>query len=219
MKDPMDREKLRAVQYQHVDGSFELTFGGTFLLVAISFFLVSRVASSTSSSLGFIPLLVFLGGAFLIDTLVRRFRTQVTYPRTGYISYLPPRPLEHPTRLVIWIGIPLLTVLFIGVLFLKRSAFPAQSQEYISYLLPGFSGLLFSGLFAIVGWKIALPRFYLLAVSALLIDVMLFINGVGGYPAMAWLFGGMGVLLSLSGSVTLWSYLRQTSQPVETPDE
>jgi len=219
MFDDLKKSELHAIQYQHVDGTFELTFGGTFLLMAVSFYLVSRLAHPDSSLLSFAPLPVFAGGAFLIDALVQQFRRRVTYLRSGFITYRKPQPLKRTTRLVIWIGVPLLTALFLGLLFLNRSKFPAGSQDSALPALPVFSGLLFSGLWAIIGWKIALPRFFLIAAASLLISAGLIVIGVGVYLGMAWLFGGQGVLLCASGGVTLWKYLRNTRPQEDTSSE
>ncbi len=219
MPDDLKKSQLRAVQYQHVDGTFELTFGGTFLLMAASLYLVSRLEHPDSSLISFASLLVFLIGVFLIDNLVQRFRRRVTYPRTGYITYRKPQSLKRSTRLVIWIGMPLLTAALGDLLFLYRSKFPMQSQDSALPVMPVFSGLLFTGLWVIVGWKIALPRFYLIAAASLLISAGLFVSGVGTYLGMALLFGAMGALLCASGSLTLWKYLRNTRPPEDTSSE
>jgi len=217
MTDDLKKSQLHAVQYQHVDGTFELTFGGTFLLMAVSLYLVSRLAHPDSSLLSFVPLLVFVGGGYLIDNLVQRFRRRVTYPRTGFIAYRKPEPLKRSTRLVIWIGMPLFTVLFLAVLILNRSKFPVGNQDSALPVIPVFSGLLFSGLWVIAGWKIGLPRFYLIAAATLLISAGLFVSGVGVYLGMALLIGAMGALLCVSGGLTLWKYLHQNPvQPEET---
>lgn len=217
MTDDLKESQLRAAQYQHVDGTFELTFGGTFLLMAACFYVISRVNPPDSSLLTFAPLVVFGGGGFLFDYLIQRLRTRVSYPRTGYIAYnRQPRPIKRATRLAIWIGVPLLTVALLALLFLNRSAFPAQSQDSALSVMPVFSGLLFSGLWVIMGWKIALPRFYLIAAVSLLISAGLFVSGVGGYSGMALVFGAIGALLCASGSVTLWKYLRSTRSPQDS---
>lgn len=219
MTDDLKKSQLHAVQYQHVDGTFELTFGGTFLLMAVSLYLVSRLAHPDSSLLSFVPLLVFVGGIYLIDNLVQRFRRRVTYPRTGYITYRKPQSLKRSTRLVIWIGMPLLTVALVDLLFLYRSKFTVGNQDSALPVIPVFSGLLFTGLWVIVGWKIALPRFYLIAAATLLISAGLFVSGVGTYLGMALLFGAMGALLCASGGVTLWKYLRSTRSPQDNQPE
>jgi hypothetical protein len=85
--------------------------------------------------------------------------------------------------------------------------------------MPGLGGLLFSGLWALVGWKIALPRFYLVAAASLLVGAGLLVSGVGRNLGMASLFGAESVFLFASGGVTLWKYLHQNPAPQESPDE
>jgi hypothetical protein len=212
-KDPAMHPQQRVLQFQHIDGTYELTFGGAFLLMGIGFYLLGQVTLPDSfvsrNIIPFAPLIAFVGGVFLIDYLVQRLRARVTYPRSGYIAYKKPHPLKRSTRLFIWIGIPILTVILDAFLFLNRSKFPAQNQDSMSFVLLGISGLLFSGLFVIMGWKIALPRFYLIAAVSLLTSAGLFFNGIGGYPGWALFLGVTGAALIISGGITLWRYLRQ----------
>lgn len=217
MSDELKRAQLRAVQYQHVDGSFELTFGGAVFLMAITFYGVSWITPADTffarNILPFAPLAVFVGAGFLLDALIKRLRMRVTIPRSGYITYQKPQPLKRSTRLVIWIGIPVLTVILETVLFLNRTKFQTGSQESVSFLMPVFLGLLLSGLWVIVGWKIAISRFYLIAVISLLVSGGLFFNGVGSNTGMAVLLGAMGSALCVSGGVTLWRYMRNNHLP------
>ena len=218
MRDDLKKAQLRASQYQHVDGSFELTFGGSALLMAICFYGLSRIAVPDSffskNILPFAPLVVFVGGVFLFDALAQWFRRRVTTPRSGYISYQKPQPLKLSTRLVIWIGIPVVTVILLALLFLNRTRFQTEGQVSVTMLMPSFAGMLFSGLWIIAGWKIVLPRFYLIAAVCLLVSAGLFFNGVGGNIGMTVLFGALGVALCVSGGVTLWIYLRN-NRPAE----
>ena len=78
--------------------------------------------------------------------------------------------------------------------------------------------MLFSGLWVILGWKISLPRFYLFGAVSLLVGAGLFFNGVGGNIGLALLLGVMGVVLCISGGLTLRHYLRQNPAPQETTD-
>ncbi len=214
--------RQRAIQYQHVDGTFELTFGGSFLLMAASFYAISRVATAdsffSSNILPFAPLLVFAGGSYLLDVLVKRFRLRVTYPRTGFIVYQKPKPFKRSIRLAIWIGVPVLTLIVMGMLFLNRAAFHSENQDITEFLLAPFAGLLFYGLWIIVGWKIALPRFYFIAVGTLLVSTWLLFNKLGGNDGMAALIGAMGLMLCISGGLALWIYLANNPLPQEPGD-
>lgn len=220
-KDPVSRARRRALRYQHLDGTFELTFGGAFLLMAVCFYGLSRVAISDPSVstglLSFTPLVALGGGIYLMDTLVRQLRMRITYPRTGYIAYPKPRPLKRSTRLAIWIGLPVFTVILLALLFLNRAKFYTADQDYVSILMPPFFGLLFSGLWMIIGWKVSVPRFYFTAAVSFLVSAALFLKGVGGTTGIALLFGAMGVVLCASGGLTLHRYLRGNPTPQGTP--
>jgi len=222
-QDPGIRPQQRVLQYQHIDGTYELTFGGASLLMGIGFCLLSRIPLPDSflsrNIYPFAPLVAFVLGAILIDYVIQRFRARVTYPRSGYITYKKPQPLKRPMRLFIWIGIPVLVVVLDLVLFLNRSKFQTPNQDYFSLLMLGFSGLLFTGLWAIIGWKVALPRFYLIAIISFLTGTGLFINGIGGYTGWALLLGVMGTALLISGGITLGKYLHQNPEPKEMPNE
>jgi hypothetical protein len=221
-EDPIKRSQLRVLQYQNIDGSFELTFSGLFLLMAVFFYFMFRVALPNSLLSNLMPLVlcsVFIGGGYLIDRLVQKLRERYTYPRTGYIAYSrQTKPLRPATRLMIWVGIPLLTVLLLAILFLNRSKFPvSDNPDYSLFIMPGFSGLLFSGLYAIMAWKLALPRFYLIAAASLLVGAGLLASGLPTYLGIAALFGALSLILLISGGLTLWHYLRSTRPPEGTP--
>ncbi len=214
MGDELRRAQLRANQYQHVDGTFELTFGITFLLMAASFWGISQAGGSNSflakNVYPWIPLIVFLGGGILIDSLVKKFRLRVTVRRSGYMETRKPEPLKRSTRLAIWIGIPLLTIFLLVVLFFNRGKFQTGGQDGLSLLMAPFTGFLLGGLWIIAGWKLALWRFHLVGALSLIMSAAIFLGGLTGYGGMAVLLGGMGAALCVSGGITLWRYLRMT---------
>jgi hypothetical protein len=222
-EDPLAYSRQRALQYQLIDGTFELTFGGSFLLMAACFWGISQIAISNSfisgNLLPFAPLVVFVGGAYLMDSLAHRLRMRITYARSGFIVYQKARPLKWSVRWLIWIGIPLVTALLLAIIYLNRSLFHPAGQDLTSFLMPSFFGLLFSGLWIIVGWKTSIPRFYLIAAVSLLVSAGLFLNGLGDNLGMALLFGVMGAVLCASGGLTLLRYLRKNPSLQETIDE
>ncbi len=187
--------------------------------MAAGFFVTSRFAISDSflsnDLLFFAPLAAFVGGAYLMDALVKRLRTRVTYPRIGYIDYQKPRPIQRSTRLVIWIGIPLLTLIILAFMFLNRPMFHSVNQDDMP-IMTLFMGLLFSGLWLIVGWKTSLPRFYGIAAVSFLVSAGLLLNVVGVKTSLMVFFGVMGLALCASGGLTLRQYLRSTRPPQET---
>jgi hypothetical protein len=211
------RSKRRAVQYQHVDGTYELTFGVALLLMTVCSFLISKIAVS-NDLLSFAPLVVFVGGGYLMDALVKRFRMRVTYPRTGFIAYQKPRTMRRSMRLVIWIGVPVLTGIVLALVASNLASFQTVNQDNLP-VMTLFSGLLFSGIWMIIGWKTATPRFFLIAVVAFAVSAWLLLNGADVKTSLMWLFGAMGLALCITGGLALRQYLRENPEPRETTDE
>jgi hypothetical protein len=217
-EDVVAHTKRRALQYQHVDGTFELNFGVALFLMAGCLILMSKVGISNDLLL-FVPLVVFVGVVYLMEALVQHFRIRVTYTRTGYLAYQKPQPMKRSKRLMIWIAIPSFTLALLALLFLFRSKFQMGGQDYISILFPSFSGLLFAGLWMTTAWKTSIPRFYITAAISLLVAIWIFINGVGDKTGMSILLGAIGVNLCIAGGLTLRQYLRKNPVPQEPADE
>ncbi|MBN2386903.1 MAG: hypothetical protein JXB85_07775 [Anaerolineales bacterium] len=217
MKDPIQHAQQRTVQYDHVDGTPELEFGALFLLVALFYLLLAKVPGLAASSISiWLVMVIFIGGGFLLDRLVKILKERITYPRTGYLAHRREgRPLTRPQRLLIWVGVPLLTVIILVLLFLNRATFPARGVETLPAWTQGFAGLLFSGLWCIAGWKLAMPRYYLIAAVTFPASVALLFSGLDGNLGLALLFGAMSLALFLTGGLTLWKYLRDHPLPKE----
>jgi len=220
MKDEIDQRQMRTIRYDYVDGTPDLAFGGLFLLMTIIYAILAAfpgLSNSTFSSI--IIWAVFGGGGFLIGWLPQRLKERVTYARTGYVAYRRQgRPIKPWARWTIRIGVPILVIVLLALMFLNRQKFPAQSQD-VNYLNPGLLGIMFSGILAMIGWKIALPRYYLIAAITLLTSIVLLFSGPGGNPGLAMLCGAMSLVLFASGGITLWRYLRRNPLPAESPDE
>jgi hypothetical protein len=86
-KDPTSRPQLRAIQYFFVDGTFEFGFGLLCLILAVYFYLENHTTGLVSALLDASLVLVLIGGAWLVNRLVKRIKENVTYPRTGYVAY------------------------------------------------------------------------------------------------------------------------------------
>jgi hypothetical protein len=221
MKDPVRHSQLRTVQYDHVDGTPELGFGLLFLLVAILFLIFAKIPGFASSGLSIWSImLVFIGGGFLIGHLTQVLKEKLTYPRTGYLAYpRQGRPIKRSTRLLIWIGVPFATIVLLILLLLNRGSFPTQETFIIPPWVPGITGLLFGGLWVIAGWKISLPRYYLIGAATFLASLAPLFIGIEGNLGMALLFGIMSLVLFASGGIALWRYLRRNPVPHEEPNE
>lgn len=219
MNDNLKRAQLRAAQYQHGDGTIDLTFGSVFLLAAICFWGIYKISSSHSMfSTKILPVLTlagFLGAAILIDALVKWFKRRVTAPRNGSVIPRKLGPLSRVAHRSIWIGIPVLTIGLMAVLFLFRAQFQMENQDAANVLLPLFWGMLFGGLWFLAARKIGLNHFYLMAVVSLLVSGMLFVTGAAGIPAMVILCGALGTALTISGVIMMLHFLQNTGLPKE----
>lgn len=219
MNNKIQEIQNRLIRYDYVDGTPDLAFGGLCLVMAICYFIFATFPSLSSSTFSVIIVwVVFSGGGFLIGWLPQRLKERVTYPRTGYVKPQG-RPLKRTTKLLIRIGLPLLTVILLAILFLNRSKFPAQNQDTTLYPNPGLMGLMSSVIMGIIGWKMTLPRYYVIAVAVFLISAVFLFRVPNGNYGLALISTVMGLILFISGGVTLWRYLRQNPARQESPDE
>jgi hypothetical protein len=221
MNNKIQETQKRLFRYDYVDGTPDLAFGGLCLAVAICFFLFAAFPGLSSSTFSAVIVWVVLGGGgLLISWLSQRLKERLTYPRTGYVAYSRQgRPIKRTTQLLIRIGLPLLTIILLAVLFLNRQKVSVQSQDQVTYLNPGLMGFLFSGLIAIIGWKIHLLRYYLIAAAVFLLSTVFLISGSSGNLGLALISGSMSLILFVSGGVTLWQYLHNTHLPVDASSE
>jgi hypothetical protein len=86
-------------------------------------------------------------------------------------------------------------------------------------LMPGVTGLIFGAVIALIGYRTALPRFYLLAALSLVFGAGLSVSGLSEGLDLAAFYGALSLVLFTFGGVTLWRYLRHNPAPAEAPDE
>jgi hypothetical protein len=213
MNNKIQETQNRLIKYDYVDGTPDLAFGGLCLVMAINFIISAAFPGISSSIYSFIILgVLFCGGGVLLAWMSQRLKERVTYPRTGYVKPRG-RPLKRTTKLLIRIGAPMIIILLLVLVFLNRRQVPLQGQDQSIYLNPGLMGFLLSIILALIGWKIGLPRYFLIAAAVFLISTLFLVSGVDGILGMAELSGVMSLILFTSGGVTLWKYLRNTRSP------
>ncbi len=78
---------------------------------------------------------------------------------------------------------------------------------------------MFSVIMGIIGWKMTLPRNYVIAVAVFLISAVFLFRVPSGNYGLALISGVMGLILFISGGVTLWKYLRSTRSPQDNQPE
>ena len=97
----VDKKQLRAMQYWYVDGTYEFSMAGIFLLLTVYYLLLAKFEGTKFGAfLSIIMVLVFVGGMFGVSWLIRQLKARVTFPRTGYVSYNREREKKRITRLM-----------------------------------------------------------------------------------------------------------------------
>jgi hypothetical protein len=205
MSDNLKKSQLRASRYQHVDGTFEIFFGGICLLWAIFFLLQSKLTMSEGTLRFVIVMAGFMavsgGGAFLLDRLVKAIKERLTYSRSGYLVYRKLSGTKRTGRLLLMAGVAAV----ISALF---TAFFASHPTSVNWM-PLASGALFAFAMFIVAWRTQLPRYYLIAVLSALVGLGVSVLGLAELPGMALFYSSIGILLLGMGGIVLWKYLRQ----------
>jgi len=199
MNNDLDNVIQRTRKYWFVDGIVEISVGSLFLILALYFYLQSRLPAGSllliGLQVGFVLLL--FGGIFLSRYLVNKLKTRLTIPRTGYVSY---KRASRKQRLVS-IGVVFLIAGFNAVLFLITPISVAW--------IPAISGLIVGSLWLVSAIRVGLLRFYLQSILAYMLGVILSLLSFEIYLGLALFYGILGCVLVLSGGWTLAVYLRQ----------
>ncbi len=212
MQSDLMKTKLRAVQYFYIDGTFEFTFGGLCLLLAGFFFLQATVPESLSANLLSLALMVIIPlGAMIINHLIRRFKEQVTYPRTGYVAYQSSQGRQRKMRQALKLGVSLIIGGSVAAFVIRTP----KSLDWMSAL----TALVFGLVLAFIGFRSGLRRFYVLGFLVLLSGVALSSLGYGNIPGLALFYGLTSLILFTSGGMTLWVYIHHNPPADEAAHE
>jgi len=212
MRSDLNKTKLRAIQYYYIDGTFEFTFGGLCLLLGGYFFLEASVpegALSAMLSMAFV--LIIVGGSTILNRLVKGFKEQVTYPRTGYVDSQRRTGKDRILRIGFVLG---LSAIIGGIL----AALITRSSQVLDWM-PGLTAFVFGIIWGWIGFHNSLPRFQVIGLVIILIGAVLSISGVGYSPGLSLFYMLTGLVMLISGGFTLWSYLHHNPPSDEAADE
>jgi hypothetical protein len=186
-----------------VDGLGEITIGALFILLGLFFgsstLLPPRSPLAVIYALG-LPLL-FIGFAKISRQVITTLKARYTYPRTGYIAFRRPQARRR------WVTMATGGAISLSLIVLAR-ALETDLQNW----MPLLDGVLLGLILLYIG--LGLFRYYLLSAAAFLAGILLSLTQVGGNLGHAVFYAAMGLVLLVSGGLTLRSYLRQ-HQPVE----
>lgn len=212
MAEQIDKIIKRTRGYWYDDGLTEITMGGFFALIgAVVYFTLSVPSGSIVWLLVAVglPLLV-IGGSLLGKWVVRDLKERLTYPRTGYVAYDNQRDASRGRWIVPGFAL-LLVVAFFAFDFLTDDNVVDMSR----LSMPLSEGLIMGMMFAYMGTRVGVGRFYVLAGLAALLGVGAALAGLGDVLGTAVLFAGLGLAFVISGVAALVTYLRHNRAPGE----
>lgn len=199
MNDELEHVVQRTRQYWFSDGLVELSIGGIFIFLGAYFFVQSHL--QPRSLILFILqaglILAIFGSMYIGRRMVSRYKSRMTHPRTGYVTY---EQASKPQRMRN-IGLVLFMVTLIVALFLTTTI----SMNWI----PAITGLIVSILWLISAARVGLIRLYVQSLLSLLLGVGLSLASLETYQSLAVYYAVIGLVLILSGGLTLIRYLRQ----------
>jgi len=199
MVDEVKRTIRRTRQYWFVDGLAEMSAGLLFLVLGLIFFGQAHVPGRTAA--GLVLRLAFpavvLSGFWLCKQFVQGLKERITYPRTGYVSY--PKTPRGVRRIAI-VGSAVLAA-FIAQLWVRYHPVPLDWTPLVE-------GVMTAILLVIAGQ--GLRRFWWIGGFALLCGFTLAVLRLPGPDilASAYFYSITGLFILISGTVTLWKYLR-----------
>lgn len=205
----LDKITLRSKQYWFDDGLVELLVGGLFAILA-GFFWWQMATNAGGLVMGIamaiaMPLIILVG-AFGMGWLLRTLKERLIYPRTGYVTYA--RPQKNQRRRSRLLG------LFFGLFFATLI-----TQFRLEAWLPVLMGSALGLYFFVLGYRMALLRFQLLAIWSIAAGVMLVYLETAALAASALILLLVAAALIFSGTVNLLRYLANTRPSSDQPAE
>ena len=195
MSQEIDKAIQRTRRYYYEDGLVETTVGSLFFIIGLA--LLGWLTIESYPALGIVMVLLsvglIFGGTLFIQKTIPYLKDRFTHPRTGKVVY---KQNEQPHSRWI-IGVPILLVLFI-------SLFLPERYWQIALMTGGLLGCIL----IYFGYRVNLPRFYILGGAAFLVGlggVYWFNNEV---VSSAFTFGVIGFIMLVTGLVIFTQYLR-----------
>ncbi len=222
MKNELDEKQLRTRQYWYVDGTYEFNMAGISILLTFYFLALAKFeGTKLGSLLSVVMILVFFGGMYLMNWLIRQLKSRVTFPRTGFVSYRREKGKKRLARVIV-IGMVAATLsALISFLIIRSTAgfIVYTSREYSLNWLPGFTGVMMAIAASIFGVRMRILRFYGIAALSVVIGAVTMFLPADMNTGMALYYGIMGVALLVIGGFVLSTYLRSTTPPGENDHE
>ena len=206
--DNVQKIKKRAFQYWFSDGLNEIGLGFVFVVLGI-YFLLEDLLSQTGlfrlivdSSL----ILVILGSLWLVNRGIRYFKENVTYLRTGFVTY------DRTRHLPRWV-----TGLIAGITGALIACLLVQSN--LLNWLPALTGGILSLVFLYLAFRVNLVRFHVLAILSLVFGFSFSWIDIDPTLGTSAVYLMTGFSTFVSGLSVLFRYLRNSPRPEKLIDE
>jgi hypothetical protein len=201
MENNIDNIVRKTYRYYYDDGLVEMAIG--LLFIAVGLILLAWQSSDFSPLVTIVVvmglLVVAIGGVYLLKRLASEMKRRITYPRTGYVAYRQGEPSIGGRWLF------LLAALALGGV----SLFLPDSFTGMSAVV----GAILGAVLILMGYRVSLPRFYIVGIIALVSGVALSWSDAAEFIAVALTFTIAGGALFLAGGFALISYLRDHPRP------
>lgn len=206
MHNNLHKIQKRALQYEMVDGVYEIALGFWMILIGMSFYFRSFcLPKSMHYIIGVFAIQPGLVLAMILLMYAAKVvKKHLTHPRTGFVQ-----PKKPSQRLQIGL-LTFFTILLIFTMILVPFASPDSLMSWLTFA----GGVGFSLAWLYTAWRTGLQRLYLLAGISLILGMLLPIANSGSSSmGFIYLNLGEGILMVISGCYALITYLRSTSQP------
>jgi len=202
-QDQLHQIARRTERYWFEDGIWEIGFGLIFALLALFYWITSL--SDWTGPRSFILLIlqmgVFIGALFIMGRVVKTLKERITYPRTGYVAYRRPEPRTRLRKALVAGLVAALIGAFVSVI---------SSLQVMENRLPLITGAILAVALAIIGYRFNLLRMYLLALLCIVLGYGLSLANLAEPLITPVFFGSYGLLIFLSGLLTLLIYITRT---------
>lgn len=156
-----------------------------------------------------VQMAVFVGIFTLMGRVVRILKERITYTRTGFVAYRRPAGRGRFKRALRAGLISMVTAGLVGLTAAIQSAVNVMPLVVAAVMSIGFF---------YIGYRFKLLRMYAVGILTIILGTVLAVTSIQEDLLAPALFGGTGVLMLISGSVTLLAYLRRTRPASEQDD-
>ncbi len=201
----------RGEQHRFRDGILETAMGGMALLLGLYFYIQAAFPESqVSEFLTASFLVIFVGGWYLMHKTAEKLKERLTYPRSGYAA---PREARAGRGLRAAAAVVGASLLAAGLAYFQLKAPPEVN------FMPVVFALVVGFLFAFLGFKTDLARFFALGFISLALGGWFAFSPLANIMALAAYLFSMGGMMLVSGGLNLRRHLAANPLPADGGDE